>query len=89
MDEEVGGGGGRPHGTTTGEGRGGGPGGGTCPKFGYPLLTLWPLKQDMKSLFQAKYRQTLIIKCFRYNLFITGSHFGERFTNIAKMGGGN
>ena len=41
-------------------------------------LTLWPLKQDMKSLLQAKYRQTLIIKCFRYNLYITGSHFGER-----------
>ena len=49
-------------------------------------LTLWPLKQDMKSLLQAKYRQTLIIKCFRYNLYITGSHFGERFTNIAKWG---
>ena len=52
-------------------------------------LTLWPLKQEMKSLLQAKYRQTLIIKCFRYNLFITGSYFGEWFTNIAKMGGGN
>ena len=23
-----------------------------------------------------------------YNLYITGSHFGERFSNIAKMGGG-
>ena len=44
----------------------------------------------MKSLLQAKYRLTLIIKCFRYNLYIIGSHFGERFTNIAKMamGGG-
>ena len=51
-------------------------------------LTLWPLKQYMKSLLQAKYRQTLIIKCFRYNLYITCSHFGERFTYIAKMGGG-
>ena len=28
----------------------------------------------MKSLLQAKYRQTLIIKCFRYDLYITGSH---------------
>ena len=52
-------------------------------------LTLWPLKQGMKSLLQAKYRPTLIIKCFRYNLYITGSHFRERFTNIAKIGGGN
>ena len=52
-------------------------------------LTLWPLKQDMKSLLQAKYRQTLIINCFRHNLYVTGSHFGERLANIAKMGGGN
>ena len=49
-------------------------------------LTLWPLKQGMKCLLQVKYRQTLIIKCFRYNLYITGSHFGQQFTNIAKMG---
>ena len=42
----------------------------------------------MQSLLQAKHRQTSIIKCFRYNLYITGSHFGERYTNIAKMEGG-
>ena len=42
----------------------------------------------MQSLLQVKHRQTSIIKCFRYYLYITDSHFGERFTNtcIAKMG---
>ena len=43
----------------------------------------------MQSLLQAKHRQTSITKCFRYSFYITGSHFGERFTDIAKIGGGN
>ena len=42
----------------------------------------------MQSLLQAKHRQTSNIKGVRHNLYITGSHFGEWFTNIAKMGGG-
>ena len=38
----------------------------------------------MQSLLQAKHRQTSIIRCFKYNLNIAGSHFGEWYTNIAK-----
>ena len=40
------------------------------------------------SLFYKQDRQISIIKFFRYNLYITGSHFGERFTNVAQYGGG-
>ena len=43
----------------------------------------------IQSLFQVKHRPTSIFKFFRYNIYITGSHFGRRFTNIAKMEGGN
>ena len=39
----------------------------------------------MQSLLQVKQRQTSIIKCFRDNLYITGSHFVEHFTNIPKL----
>ena len=43
----------------------------------------------MQALLREKHRQTsIIIKCFRYNLYIRGYYFGERFTNITKMGGG-
>ena len=42
----------------------------------------------MQSLLQAKHRQTSIIKCFRYNLYITGSHYGDGSLILQKYGRG-
>ena len=40
----------------------------------------------MQSVLQANHGQPQLSMCFRYSLYITGSHFEERFTNIANMG---
>ena len=40
-------------------------------------------------LVTGKHRQNLTIRCVRYNIYFTGSLFGERFIKIAKIGGGN
>ena len=48
------------------------------------LTGVYSAVQDerIQYLLQVKHRQTSIFN-------ITGSHFGKRFTNIAKMEGGN
>ena len=66
----------------------GGGGGGGYSDWKSELRMVFILQYKVPSLLQEKHRQTSIMKCFRCNLYITGSHFGERFTKIVKMGGG-